>query len=62
MTGMGSDGSTALDNLKKRGGFVIGQNEETCVIYGMPKKPNEKGISNLVVPLEKIADEIVKNL
>jgi two-component system chemotaxis response regulator CheB len=51
MTGMGSDGS-----------FVIAQNEETCTVYGMPKEPIESGIADVVVPLEKIAEEIVKTV
>ncbi len=62
MTGMGSDGSKGLVQMKTNGSFVIAQNEETCTVYGMPKEPIESGVADLVVPLEKIAGEIVKTI
>ena len=62
MTGMGSDGSKGLLQMKNNGAFVIAQNEETCTVYGMPKEPVESGIADIVVPLEKIAEEIVKTV
>jgi two-component system chemotaxis response regulator CheB len=62
MTGMGSDGSKGLVQMKENGAVVIAQNEETCTVYGMPKEPVESGIADVVVPLEKIADEIVKTV
>jgi len=62
MTGMGSDGSKGLVQMKKNGCIVIAQNEETCTVYGMPKEPVESGIADIVVPLEKIAQEIVKTI
>lgn len=62
MTGMGSDGTKAIKSLADIGGSVIGQDEESCVVYGMPKIPNEKGYSKVIVPLDNISDEIMKNL
>lgn len=62
MTGMGSDGSKGLVQMKNNGSFVIAQNEETCTVYGMPKEPTESGIADVVAPLEKIAEEIVKTV
>ncbi len=62
MTGMGSDGTKGLEVLKKKGGYVIAQDEKSCVVYGMPKAPIESGLVDLVVPLNKIADEILKSL
>ncbi|MFA5904482.1 MAG: chemotaxis response regulator protein-glutamate methylesterase [Desulfobacula sp.] len=62
MTGMGSDGTKGLLQMKNNGSFVIAQNEETCTVYGMPKEPIESGIADVVVPLEKIAEEIVKSV
>ena len=62
MTGMGSDGSKGLVQMKNNGSIVIAQNEETCTVYGMPKEPVESGIADIVVPLEKIAQEIVKTV
>lgn len=62
MTGMGSDGSKGLVQMKNNGSIVIAQNEETCTVYGMPKEPIESGIADIVAPLEKIAEEIVKTV
>lgn len=63
MTGMGSDGTKALQILKRqKGAFVIAQNETTCVVYGMPKAPIEQGLADVVAPLNKIADEITKSV
>ncbi len=62
MTGMGSDGSKGLVQMKNNGSFIIAQNEETCTVYGMPKEPIESGIADVVAPLEKIAEEIVKTV
>ena len=62
MTGMGSDGSKGLVQMKNNGSIVIAQSEETCTVYGMPKEPVESGIADIVAPLEKIAQEIVKTI
>lgn len=62
MTGMGSDGTKALQILKQKGAFVIAQNEATCVVYGMPKAPIEQGLADVIAPLNKIADEITKSV
>ncbi len=62
MTGMGSDGTRGLQVLKQKGALIIGQNEASCVVYGMPKAPAEQGLTDVVVPLDKIAGEIVKTV
>ena len=62
MTGMGSDGSKGLVQMKNNGSIVIAQNEETCTVYGMPKEPIESGVADVVAPLDKIADEIIKTI
>ncbi len=63
MTGMGSDGSEGIKNIKTSNkGFIISQDEKSCVVYGMPRAAALTGIVDSVVPLKKIADEIVKNL
>lgn len=63
MTGMGSDGTKALQVLKQqKGAYVIAQNESTCVVYGMPKSPIEQGLVDVIAPLHRIADEIVKSV
>ncbi|MCC6397537.1 MAG: chemotaxis response regulator protein-glutamate methylesterase [Bacteroidetes bacterium] len=54
MTGMGKDGLEGLKLLKQKGGMVVAQNEETCVVYGMPKAAVDEGVADLVLPLEDI--------
>ena len=62
MTGMGSDGTRGLEVLKDKAAYIIGQDESSCIVYGMPKAPAERGYLDVVVPLGKIADEIVKSI
>ncbi len=62
MTGMGSDGTKGLEILKKKGTIVIGQDQASCVVYGMPKAPAERGLIDVVAPLDRIAAEIVKTV
>ena len=54
MTGMGRDGLEGLKQLKQKEGYVIAQDEETCVVYGMPKAVVDEGIADAVVPLPEI--------
>jgi len=58
MTGMGSDGFLGLELMKKTGSTIIAQNDETSVVYGMPKKPIDAGIVDIIAPLDMIAGEI----
>lgn len=60
MTGMGSDGSEGILKIKKKGGKTIAQNEETCVVYGMPKSAVNIGAIDKIVPLNEISKEIIK--
>jgi len=62
MTGMGSDGTMGLGILKQKSAFIIGQDESTCIVYGMPKAPAELGYLDVVAPLGRIAEEIVKSV
>ncbi len=62
MTGMGYDGSEGLKLMKERGAFIIAQNEATSAIYGMPRKPIEMGIVDVIAPLEAIAAEIIRTV
>ena len=54
MTGMGKDGLEGLKLIKKKGGSVVAQDEDSCVVYGMPKAAVDEGIADVVVPLESI--------
>ncbi|TFG93218.1 MAG: chemotaxis response regulator protein-glutamate methylesterase [Syntrophobacterales bacterium] len=60
LTGMGSDGAEGLLEMKKAGAQTIGQDEKTCVVYGMPKEAVKLGAVDKEVPLNRIADEIIK--
>ncbi len=62
MTGMGSDGTKGLEILKNKGSIIIGQDQSSCVVYGMPKVPADKGLIDIVAPLNKIAAEITKTV
>ncbi|RJQ70939.1 MAG: chemotaxis response regulator protein-glutamate methylesterase [Desulfobacteraceae bacterium] len=62
MTGMGSDGTQGLKQMKNNGATIIAQDESTCVVFGMPKEPIEIGIVDVVAPLERIAAEIIKTV
>ena len=55
MTGMGDDGADGLGEVKKAGGMTIAQNEESCVVYGMPKAAVERGYARRVMALDVIA-------
>ncbi|CAG37373.1 protein-glutamate methylesterase/protein-glutamine glutaminase [Desulfotalea psychrophila] len=59
MTGMGADGTKGLEVLMAKGAHSIGQDEESCVVYGMPKSVADAGLIDTVCPLNKIAQEIV---
>ncbi|MBO6015431.1 MAG: chemotaxis-specific protein-glutamate methyltransferase CheB [Lachnospiraceae bacterium] len=60
MTGMGADGTEGIRNLKeKKKVHVISQDQASCVVYGMPRHVAEAGLSDQVVPLGQIAQEII---
>lgn len=54
LTGMGSDGARGLKAIREAGGRTIAQNEETCVVFGMPKAAVELGAAETVLPVEHI--------
>lgn len=63
LTGMGADGSSGVKKLKEiNKSFVIAQDEETSVVYGMPKMAVQTGAVDKVVSLDKISEEIIQFL
>jgi two-component system chemotaxis response regulator CheB len=54
LTGMGHDGVEGLRAIKQRGGYVLGQDEATSVVYGMPRAAAAAGLVDRVVPLEAV--------
>lgn len=64
MTGMGADGTKGISNLKTAGKkvHVIAQEESTCAVYGMPRSVVAAKLSNQIMPLQQIAQEIILNV
>jgi two-component system chemotaxis response regulator CheB len=62
MTGMGQDGADGLKVIKDLGGRTIAQDQKSCTVFGMPKAAIDKGVVDKVVPLNKIAKEIISML
>jgi two-component system chemotaxis response regulator CheB len=62
MTGMGADGREGAAWIKARGGSVLTEAEETCVVYGMPRSVVEAGLSDASVPLERLTAAIMERI
>lgn len=60
LTGMGADGAQGLKKMRESGASTIGQNRETCVVYGMPKVAAEIGAVEHVLPLDMVAKKIME--
>lgn len=60
MTGMGDDGAKGLLEMKEAGAHTIAQDEKSCVVFGMPKEAIAKGAVELVLPLNEIANKVIK--
>ncbi|MGE0050708.1 MAG: chemotaxis response regulator protein-glutamate methylesterase [Arcobacter sp.] len=59
MTGMGDDGTIAMKELHDNGAYTVAQNEESCVVFGMPMKAIQAGAVKDIVHLDEIADYII---
>ncbi len=62
MTGMGSDGANGMKSIFDSGGYTIAQDEESCVVFGMPKSAINNGCVNKILPLSEISNEILSIL
>lgn len=62
LTGMGKDGAEGLLKMRQAGAFTIGQDKETCVVYGMPMEAYNIGAVEVQAPLYKISELIINNL
>lgn len=62
LTGMGKDGADGLLKMKRNGAKTIGQDEHSCVVYGMPKVAYEVGAVDIQMPLQNIAAGIINVL
>lgn len=62
MTGMGDDGAAGLLEMRQAGARTVGQDEASCVVYGMPKEAVKRGAVEKTVPLNAIGREIMQQL
>ncbi len=62
LTGMGRDGADGLLRMRQAGAFTVGQDKETCVVYGMPMEAFNCGAVEVQAPLYKIADIILNQI
>ncbi|MFP5518880.1 MAG: chemotaxis response regulator protein-glutamate methylesterase [Bdellovibrionia bacterium] len=62
LTGMGRDGAEGLLEMHKSGAYTVAQNEETCVVYGMPGAAVALNAADSILPLDKIASDLLKQV
>jgi two-component system chemotaxis response regulator CheB len=62
LTGMGRDGFKGCEKIKKMGGQILAQDEESSVVWGMPGSVAKCGLAEEVLPLSPLAKEIVKRV
>lgn len=62
LTGMGKDGAAGLLKMKEVGAFTIAQDEESSIVFGMPKEAIERGATHKVSTLDQIPNHILRNL
>ena len=60
MTGMGADGANGLLKMKEAGARTIAQDEDSCVVFGMPKEAIKIGAVDRIAPIDRIAEEIIR--
>jgi two-component system, chemotaxis family, protein-glutamate methylesterase/glutaminase len=59
LTGMGDDGATGLLNMRLAGAHTIAQDEQSCVVFGMPKEAIARGAAERIVPLDRVAETLI---
>jgi two-component system chemotaxis response regulator CheB len=60
LTGMGSDGASGLSQIRQAGGATIAQNEESCVVFGMPREAIKMNAAAQVLPLQQVAPALLR--
>ena len=60
LTGMGTDGATGLGALQKKGAYTIAQDEVSSAVFGMPKAAIDRGAATQVLPLEHVAEVVLR--
>ena len=62
LTGMGKDGAQGLLEMREAGARTIAQDEQSCVVFGMPKEAIALGAAEVVLPLDRIAAAVLDRL
>ncbi len=62
LTGMGKDGASGLLEMRRRGAWTIAQDQDSCVVFGMPREAVALGAAVEVLPLGEIAAHVVRRL
>lgn len=60
LTGMGADGAKGLLAMSESGAYTLAQDEQSCVVFGMPKEAIKLGAAKEIVPLNQVAESIIK--
>ena len=59
LTGMGKDGAAAMLEMKRAGAYNLAQDEQSSVVFGMPRAAIELGAVDEIVPLERMAERVL---
>ena len=59
LTGMGADGAQGLKAMRDAGSRTVGQDEASCVVYGMPAAARQIGAVTVEMPLQRIAEQLL---
>lgn len=62
LTGMGQDGTAGAAAVRQAGGYVLAEDESTCVVWGMPRAVVERGLAHRVAPLDGMAEAIASTV
>ncbi|MDF2177099.1 chemotaxis response regulator protein-glutamate methylesterase [Aliiglaciecola sp. CAU 1673] len=62
LTGMGKDGAEGLAEIHRQGAFTLAQDEQSCVVFGMPKEAIRLGAAAEVLPIDRIAPRVIEQL
>ena len=62
LTGMGKDGANAMLEMRQAGAYNFAQNEETCVVFGMPREAIAVGAVDEIVPIQDMAQRVLIKL
>ena len=59
LTGMGKDGAAAMLEMKRAGAYNLAQDEQSSVVFGMPRAAIESGAVDEIVPLDRMAERVL---